>query len=353
MGLRLSQGEGEGISFLSSLVYAPRADSRTTRAKGENYLLEVDNPVVVPVGKKVRVSSHRQRRDPRLVGARLGSQAGRHSRLRARYLVQRGKARHLSRPVRRAMRQGARLHADRRGSGGAGEIRPVGRASRRRNLPRRRSTSNKVFTADELKAEGEKVYATNCVACHQANGMGIARHFSRAGGIENRHRSQGRAYQHRYERQDRHRDGGFQASVGCRNRGGGHLRAQFLGQYSGRHGAAIRNQRTQKIASRRKPWQQYMITIIAHAHDHHPSGMMRWVTTTNHKDIGTMYLWFSFIMFLTGGVMALTIRAELFQPGLQIVNPDSSTSLPRCMAWSWCSAPSCRPSSASPTGRFR
>ncbi|HSM97957.1 MAG TPA: cytochrome c oxidase subunit I, partial [Gallionella sp.] len=59
-----------------------------------------------------------------------------------------------------------------------------------------------------------------------------------------------------------------------------------------------------------------------HAHDHHPTGMMRWMTTTNHKDIGSMYLWFSFIMFLTGGVMALTIRAELFQPGIQIVNPE-------------------------------
>ena len=59
-----------------------------------------------------------------------------------------------------------------------------------------------------------------------------------------------------------------------------------------------------------------------HSHDHRPSGVMRWVMTTNHKDIGTLYLWFSFIMFLVGGVMALTIRAELFQPGLQVVNPD-------------------------------
>ena len=63
-----------------------------------------------------------------------------------------------------------------------------------------------------------------------------------------------------------------------------------------------------------------------HAHDHghgheHPSGIMRWVTTTNHKDIGTMYLWFSFTMFLVGGIMALVIRAELFQPGLQVVQP--------------------------------
>jgi cytochrome c oxidase subunit 1 len=35
-----------------------------------------------------------------------------------------------------------------------------------------------------------------------------------------------------------------------------------------------------------------------------------------------MYLWFSFMMFLTGGVMALTIRAELFMPGIQIVQPE-------------------------------
>jgi cytochrome c oxidase subunit 1 len=50
--------------------------------------------------------------------------------------------------------------------------------------------------------------------------------------------------------------------------------------------------------------------------------VMRWVTTTNHKDIGTLYLWFSFTMFGIGGAMALVIRTELFAPGLQVVNPD-------------------------------
>lgn len=59
------------------------------------------------------------------------------------------------------------------------------------------------------------------------------------------------------------------------------------------------------------------------AHDHGPAkGIMRWVLTTNHKDIGTMYLWFSFVMFLFGGCMALLIRAELFRPGEQLVNPE-------------------------------
>ena len=57
-------------------------------------------------------------------------------------------------------------------------------------------------------------------------------------------------------------------------------------------------------------------------HDHRPSGLMRWITTTNHKDIGTLYLWFAFTMLLIGGAMAMVIRAELFQPGLQVVDPQ-------------------------------
>ena len=65
--------------------------------------------------------------------------------------------------------------------------------------------------------------------------------------------------------------------------------------------------------------------IESHHDDHHhgpAKGLMRWLLTTNHKDIGSLYLWFSFAMFLIGGAMAMVIRAELFQPGMQIVEPE-------------------------------
>ncbi len=62
-------------------------------------------------------------------------------------------------------------------------------------------------------------------------------------------------------------------------------------------------------------------TTADHHDDHHPSGVTRWLFTTNHKDIGTLYLWFAFTMFIVGGLMALVVRSELFMPGLQFVDP--------------------------------
>jgi len=44
-----------------------------------------------------------------------------------------------------------------------------------------------------------------------------------------------------------------------------------------------------------------------------------WLTTTDHKKIGYLYLITSFLYFLIGGVMALVIRAQLFAPGLEVV----------------------------------
>src|SRR5690554_5851197 len=47
--------------------------------------------------------------------------------------------------------------------------------------------------------------------------------------------------------------------------------------------------------------------------------VVKWVTSTDHKTIGYMYLITSFLFFCIGGLMALVIRAELFEPGIQLV----------------------------------
>ncbi|TCK17076.1 cytochrome c oxidase subunit 1 [Thiogranum longum] len=71
-----------------------------------------------------------------------------------------------------------------------------------------------------------------------------------------------------------------------------------------------------------------MSTATAHDDHHGPaSGLLRWVFTTNHKDIGTLYLLFSLLMFMVGGAMAMVIRAELFEPGLQFVEPQFFNSM--------------------------
>jgi cytochrome c oxidase subunit 1 len=60
-----------------------------------------------------------------------------------------------------------------------------------------------------------------------------------------------------------------------------------------------------------------------HGHEHGvPRGWRRWLMATNHKDIGTMYLIFSFAMLLEGGTLALLLRTELFEPGIQFFQPE-------------------------------
>src|SRR5690349_10170074 len=70
-----------------------------------------------------------------------------------------------------------------------------------------------------------------------------------------------------------------------------------------------------------------------HAHDHAPEhhsmkhGVMAWIKgwvfTTNHKDIGSLYLFLSLAMLFYGGTMALLIRLQLFQPGAHFFDPNT------------------------------
>jgi cytochrome c oxidase subunit II len=164
-------GEGEGISLYSTLS-TPREQIEGSAPKGENYLLEVDHPLVVPVGRKVRlvitaadvlhawwVPSLAAKQDA-VPGFVRDSwfKAEREGLYRGQCAELCGKE-HGFMPIVVQV-----LSAEKYASW----------VNEQKNATATAALDpNKAFTLDELKAHGEKVFAQNCVACHQANGMGI------------------------------------------------------------------------------------------------------------------------------------------------------------------------------------
>jgi cytochrome c oxidase subunit 2 len=173
------KGEGAGISFYSTLS-TPRAQIEGTDVAGRNanpnYLLETDNHVVVPVGKKIRILTTAADvihawyvpalavkqdavpgfiRDTWFKAEKPGIYRGQCAELCGKD--------HGFMPIVVEVMEPAAYTAW------------VG--AQQKKIAAAKVDPNKSWTLDELKAHGEKVYAQNCVACHQATGMGVPGSF--------------------------------------------------------------------------------------------------------------------------------------------------------------------------------
>jgi cytochrome c oxidase subunit 2 len=164
------KGEGEGINFLSTLT-TPRAQIEGTEPKGENYLLEVDNEMVVPVGKKVRVivtaADVIHAWWVPAFGAKQDAIPGflRDTWFRAEAEgVYRGQCTELCGKEHAFMPIVVRAVSQDKYAQWVGEKKKAQAAAQ--------DDPSKQWTLEDLRARGEKVYAANCVACHQANGKG-------------------------------------------------------------------------------------------------------------------------------------------------------------------------------------
>ena len=175
-------GEGAGIAFLSSLS-TPREQvgspgvAGVGRKENVNYLMEVDNEVVVPVNKKIRMVLTANDvihawmipafavkqdaipgfvRDAWFKAEKIGTYRGQCAELCGKE--------HAFMPI------VVRVVSDADYSAWV--------AGKQKEMAALADDPSKVWTIDELKTKGEKVYATNCVACHQANGKGVPNAFA-------------------------------------------------------------------------------------------------------------------------------------------------------------------------------
>jgi cytochrome c oxidase subunit 2 len=162
-------GEGEGIAFLQTLDVAHRMMSDAGKPEGDNYLLKVDNPLVVPVDKKVRIITTANDvihawmvpslgvkqdaipgfvRDTWFRADRTGDFYGQCAELCGKE--------HAYMPI---------------------HVKVVSQEDyakwvdvKQKEIAAAADDPSKVWELAELKARGEKIYAANCVACHQASG---------------------------------------------------------------------------------------------------------------------------------------------------------------------------------------
>jgi cytochrome c oxidase subunit 2 len=163
-------GEGEGISFVSTLT-TPRAQIEGREAKGEHYLLEVDNEMVVPVGRKVRMlTTAADVVHSWWVPAFGAKQDAVPGFIRDLWFTPTKPGTYRSQCVELCGKDHGFMPIVVRVVSNEEYAQWVG--EQKKLMAKASEDETKTFTLAELKTRGEKVYAGNCVACHQATGKG-------------------------------------------------------------------------------------------------------------------------------------------------------------------------------------
>jgi cytochrome c oxidase subunit 2 len=165
------KGEGEGLSYISTLDSSQRAMSDAGKPEGDDYLLKVDNPLVVPVGQKVRVITTANDvihafavpafgikqdaipgfvRDTWFRAEKTGDFYGQCQELCGKE--------HAYMPIHVKVLSATDYAAwvD----------------TEKKKQAAKADDPAKIWALDDLSKRGEKVYAANCAACHQATGKG-------------------------------------------------------------------------------------------------------------------------------------------------------------------------------------
>jgi cytochrome c oxidase subunit 2 len=164
------KGEGEGISFVSMLS-TPREQIENKAPKGEHYLLEVDNEMVVPVGKKIRViTTAADVIHSWWVPAFGAKQDAIPGFLRDLWFKPEVTGTFRSQCVELCGKEHGFMPIVVRVVSHEDYTKWVGEQQKARLA--QQDDPNKKWDVKELVARGEKVYASNCVACHQAQGQG-------------------------------------------------------------------------------------------------------------------------------------------------------------------------------------
>jgi cytochrome c oxidase subunit 2 len=170
------KGEGEGIGFISTLDNAQREMSNTGKPSGDDYLLKVDNPMVVPVGKKIRIITTANDVIHAFAVPAFGIKQDaipgfvRDTWFRAEKTgLFYGQCQELCGKEHAYMPINVRVVS--------AEDYSKWVEDEKKKMAAKADDPTKVWALEDSIKRGEKVYAANCVACHQGSGKGVVGAF--------------------------------------------------------------------------------------------------------------------------------------------------------------------------------